>query len=474
MGLPGLEVREAETPEQLAEALSLGELDAAVVDYHLPWTSGPELLRVLHARQPGLPVLLLTGTADERKALDAAHEGLEEYLPKVPESYALLPLLLRFACARARQRQELLESRETLRRVIEGVRDHAIFLLDAEGHVSSWNPGAHAVTGREEEAVQGLPLAALFQPCARPGEAGCEGEGGVDVARVMREASAQGRAAAEGWLVRPGGAHAWVELTVGALRGEGGGGPHGYTAVLRDATARRRTEEFRERLLGVVGHDLRSPLQAILLQAQLLRRTPSASRSTESAASRITLAAERMGRLIADLLDLTRSRLGAGIPVERQPLDLFAHVRHVVEEVELSSGGLGHISLGVSGEGEGEFDPDRVAQVVQNLVSNAMKYGEPGGTVTVRLEGREREVVLSVHNRGTPIPPALLPTLFDPFQRGGGHADTGRLGRGLGLGLYITHEVVLAHGGRVDVTSTAQEGTTFRVHLPRGAPDASH
>ncbi|MBF5045255.1 PAS domain S-box protein [Aggregicoccus sp. 17bor-14] len=250
-------------------------------------------------------------------------------------------------------------------------------------------------------------------------------------------------------------------------------------AVLVDLTERKHAEEqleeaaeFRERFLGIVSHDLRTPLQASMLAASLLLRAEDLPERHQKLARRIATSTERMGRMISELLDFTRSRLGGGIPVERRAVDLAGLCQEVLDEVGLGAG-EGQLQLILEGnEGEGpctgEWDPGRIAQVVQNLVTNALKHGAPGAPVTLRLVGEAEGVRLSVHNRGAPIPPTLLPELFNPFRRGARRSAASGASEGLGLGLYIARAVLAAHGGHIEAHSSAEEGTTFQVYLPRG------
>ncbi|WNG40957.1 PAS domain S-box protein [Archangium violaceum] len=462
---PGLLVEEVEEETQWQRALHQPRFDAVLVDYQLPWTTGLELLHRIQHQWPGVPVLMLTGTADEWQALEAVQEGLEEYLPKTPESYAILPRALRFALERARQRQALVESAETLRTVIQGVHGHAIFLLDPDRRIATWNAGAQAITGYREAQVLGQPFGSLLVPAELHG---------APLERELEEAVRHGVYTGEGWRLRRDGSRFWADITVSALHKEGGA-LRGFAVVLRDATERRhqeedrrRSSEFRERLLGIVSHDLRSPLQAILLQSQLLARKVR-QEPVESATSRIIQSAERMSRMISDLLDFTRGRMGGGIPVDRAPGDLFALTHEVLEELRLTAPQRVITSL-VRGDGLGEWDRDRLTQVVQNLVSNALRHGAADSPVRVELEGEGDPVVLHIQNHGPPIPTGLLPHLFDPFRRGRGLEHGERRSEGLGLGLYIVQEIVHAHGGSIDVTSNAEEGTTFTVHLPRHRP----
>lgn len=233
--------------------------------------------------------------------------------------------------------------------------------------------------------------------------------------------------------------------------------------LLREAQEAAR---LREQVLAIVSHDLRSPLQAIALSATTLLRRPEADAVTLKVAARIAAASERATHLIADLLDFSRARQGP-LPVQPVPTDVQALATRVVEEVRIAHPDR-DLELVLDDGGPTPVDPVRLAQVISNLVGNAVQYSPDHTPVRVAVRGGADEVVLEVHNQGTPIPPEALPVLFEPFQRGQADADERR--GNLGLGLYITQQIVLAHGGRIDVTSTAKDGTTFTVHLPRKLP----
>ncbi len=234
----------------------------------------------------------------------------------------------------------------------------------------------------------------------------------------------------------------------------------------RAEAAARRAAEFGEKLIAIVSHDLRNPLNAIHLSVTQLLHSEALAAREQRIAARISKAADRMKRMISELLDFTRGRLGGGIPIERVPGDLRLVVRQGVEELE-AAWPERTVRLNVEpGRYEGAWDADRLVQVVSNLCSNALQYSPPDSPVSFHLRDGEEAVVLEVHNLGTPIPAEALPSLFDPFRR----ASSG--GGGLGLGLYIVEQVVTGHGGRIEVSSTAPEGTTFRVMLPRQTPPA--
>lgn len=229
--------------------------------------------------------------------------------------------------------------------------------------------------------------------------------------------------------------------------------------------ALKRQSEFEQQLIGIVSHDLRNPLNVISMAAELLRQDETLSPRSLQFVVRIKNATDRAQRLVGDLLDFTKARLGGGIAVRPQPADLHKLVAAVVEEV-----GAAHpdraIALTHHGDGAGEWDPDRLGQAVQNLVTNALKYGAAGAPVTVETRGTGEDVTLVVHNAGAPIPEDKLGVLFEPFERAGAD-DRSSADRSVGLGLYIVRHVIDAHHGKVDVASTAEAGTTFTVTLRR-------
>ena len=229
----------------------------------------------------------------------------------------------------------------------------------------------------------------------------------------------------------------------------------------------RRRADFEQYLIGIVSHDLRNPLGNILLGiSALLRGEELTDRQTKNIV-RIHNAAERANTMIRDLLDFTQARLGGGLRVQRRGVDLQEVFRSVIEEVEATHASR-EVQTSLEGELRGEFDPDRLGQLMQNLLSNALTYS-PEGT-PVRIEARQEEdaVSLSVHNQGNPIPTAQLENIFQPLRRATSALDKGS--RSIGLGLYIVKEVVDAHGGTIAVQSTAERGTTFTVRLPSRMP----
>jgi signal transduction histidine kinase len=220
----------------------------------------------------------------------------------------------------------------------------------------------------------------------------------------------------------------------------------------------------RDQFLDILGHDLRNPLGAITMGATVLRESPSSDERQTRVVTRILNSADRMNRMVGDLLDLTRTRLGTGIPITPKPMDLDPVCHQVVAELEAVHPTC-KLRFRSKGNLRGEWDADRLHQVISNLVANAVQYGCKEGPVSVDAHSQGREVVLAVHNRGAPIPDKAKKSIFEPMVRH--HHGNGGNPAGLGLGLHIASEIVTAHGGTIGVTSTAKKGTTFTVRLPR-------
>jgi two-component system sensor histidine kinase/response regulator len=220
-----------------------------------------------------------------------------------------------------------------------------------------------------------------------------------------------------------------------------------------------------EMFVGILGHDLRNPLSAVLTGAQLLQRQIS-DEAQLRAVRRVISASERMRDMVEQLLDLTRARLGGGLGFVRvrKPLEVAALVNRAADELRGAQPDH-ELRIETSGESTTLGDASRLMQLFSNLIANALHHGSPGAPVVVRVDGHDTEVVVAVHNAGA-IPPALIPRIFDPFREGRGSTRS----RGLGLGLFIAQQIVAAHGGSITVDSSEQEGTAFTVRLPRRLP----
>ena len=229
---------------------------------------------------------------------------------------------------------------------------------------------------------------------------------------------------------------------------------------------KERTEALRlsEMFMAVLGHDLRNPLGAIMASAEVVGMA-SQDENVKQFSRRILSSAQRMTRMIEDLLDVTRARVAGGIPIRPQAMDLQPVLERVLSEIRAIHPTRA-IDVVASGDLHGTWDSERLAQVVSNLVTNALQHGAPDVPVSVEADGSAaQEVTLCVRNGGS-ISEDRRAALFDPFH------DVSRMAEsrnGLGLGLYIVREIVLAHGGNVDVHAGSTNETAFWVRLPRAA-----
>jgi signal transduction histidine kinase len=223
-------------------------------------------------------------------------------------------------------------------------------------------------------------------------------------------------------------------------------------------------KQSKERFLAILGHDLRTPLGAIITSSAFLLESGELEDPALTLVRGIGASSRRMNQMVMDLLDFARTRFGDRIPIVREETDMQKVVRDVVAEVTASSPDR-TVAIETSGDLRGRWDANRLAQMLTNLVGNAVEHGAADAPITVAARGAEREVVLSVHSNGPAIPKNEMRQIFDAMKHGTQNVARDR--RHLGLGLYIVDKIVAAHGGSVDVRSSKEQGTTFTVHLPR-------
>lgn len=230
----------------------------------------------------------------------------------------------------------------------------------------------------------------------------------------------------------------------------------------------RDLSQSKEMFLAILGHDLRTPLGAVITSSKFMLEAGELKEPNLTLTSRIASSSSRMNHMVGDLLDFTRSRLGGGIPIVRADVDMDKIVRDVVDEIVAA---YPHRTIEVSSPvaQRGQWDCARISQVLTNLIGNALEHGSDRTAVSVVTAGDEHEVTMAVHNRGAAIPRDQLSGIFNPMKRKATAPATAGSGRtaNLGLGLYIADRIVTAHKGRIDVDSSEERGTTFTVHLPR-------
>lgn len=374
-------------------------------------------------------------------------------------SQECLLVWVRDVTAERREAEALRQSRALFHSIIEGTTD-AVFAKDAQGRYTLINSAGAQALGRTPQAILGHTDLELFpfpEGLATVGHDQTVLASGCTL--TYEDVETSGRV----WL-----------STKGVLR-NAAGHVAGLFGISRDITARKRLEEerareaqLRERFMSILAHDLGNPLAVIRLTTHMLLSVGGLTSPQHKALTRIESSTERIAEMTRQLLDFTHVRCGEGLPVTIRPVNLEAVCHRVIAEFRVT-----HperlIQLAVEGEAWGSWDELRLAQALSNLLGNALDHGDAASPVFVRAWDEGDVQRLEVHNTGAPIPPELLPRLFDPFRRGT-KSQRGRSGGGLGLGLYIVREIARAHRGTVEVRSSAEEGTVFTLVLPRGAP----
>ncbi|MBZ4417890.1 ATP-binding protein [Myxococcus sp. RHSTA-1-4] len=356
-----------------------------------------------------------------------------------------------------RAREELRRTSEVFRSILEGTTD-AVYTKDLEGRYRMMNPAGARALGFKVEDVVGHTDAELFPPEVARANAANDREILAFGRTVTYEDAQPGAEGPRVWL-----------STKGVLR-DAEGKVFGLFGISRDITQRKWAEEearghaeFQEQLMGIVSHDIRSPLGAIMNWSRVLAESGTAEQAQQTS-KRIATAAVRIERLTRLLLDFTRTRLVGGVAIEPRGMDLKDLAEKVAHEFRVAFPQR-TVEVEHKGNTQGTWDPDRLAQVTSNLVENALKYSPAETPVRLAVRGLRSKVVMEVRNAGRPIPDQLLPHLFEPFRRGPPTART--LKMSYGLGLYIVREIVQAHGGTIEVSSGEAEGTAFTVTLPR-------
>ena len=368
----------------------------------------------------------------------------------------------------SRRTNDLLRRRESeLRLIVESTGD-AIYGLDNQGRCTFVNPACLRALGyRNAESLLGKNMHALVHHTREDGTSYPEDQ--CTIARAFRD----GRdiRIEDEVLWRADGTPFPVIYTSCPLRH--GDETIGAVVTFVDITEQRRLQKelatnahVRDRFAAILGHDLRNPLAAVLMGSKLIANGADTPPRARVLAKRVHCAAERMNRLIADLLDVIRVRSGDALPMAPTVVDLGCVVQHVVSEIEMAHPTL-RIEMDVADGGVlGQWDSDRVAQMCSNLVANAVAHGDPREPIRVEVRQSPEFATMTVSNGGPPIPSALLPHVFEVFRKGLAASREHRE-RGLGLGLFICRQIALAHGGDIAVRSDSRE-TAFTVRLPRG------
>jgi PAS domain S-box-containing protein len=368
-----------------------------------------------------------------------------------------------------RQREELLRrSEERFRLLVEGISDYAIFMLDRDGRVASWNAGASRLNGYSAQEIIGQHFS-VFYPKEVLDKKWPEQE--------LAMAREHGRFEDEGQRVRKNGSTFWAHVVVTPLY-DGHGELMGYAKITRDLTDRKRVEalERAERqtneFLAMLAHELRNPLAPISNALNLLARKPAADATEQWVRDVLERQTGQMSRLVDDLMDVSRITRSA-ISLTREPVDM-RHVVRVAADASLQwMEARGHsLLLGLpDDELAVQGDEVRLVQVVQNLLDNAAKYTPQGGRIEVRARRDARGIMVSVKDNGVGMEPDMLRAAFELFRQGRQGLD--RPEGGLGIGLTLVRRLVALHGGTVEALSAGPgKGSEFVVRLPAAGAGA--
>ncbi|MBF5042371.1 PAS domain-containing sensor histidine kinase [Aggregicoccus sp. 17bor-14] len=370
--------------------------------------------------------------------------------------------------------EELRQSEERFRLIVDSVRDYAIFMLDPKGHVATWNQGAQRIKGYSADEIIGSHFSRFYP---------AEDLAWDKPAMELEVATREGRFEDEGWRIRKDGSRFWANVIITALRDKTGE-LRGFAKVTRDFTDRKHAEEQRElhtlreavrardEFLSVASHELKTPLTPIQLKLSglllALHRNPGESPPAARLERDLEMAnrqVRKLSDLIEELLDVSRINSGP-LRLDPAPMELGALAREVVARYAPQASALGSsVELHCEGPVQGTWDRRRLEQVVTNLLSNAIKYGA-GQPIRVEVAQEGTQAVLRVADRGIGILPEHLPRIFDRFVRGVSERNFG----GLGLGLFIAHQITEVHGGTIEVQSAPNEGSTFTMRLPPRPP----
>ena len=409
---------------------------------------------------------------DREVKSESGHWYLRRVLPYRTLDNRIDGIVITFVDVTGRRLAELAqrEVEERYRLMIANVKDYAIVMLDEQGVILTWNSGAEQIFGEDESVAIGKNYQFLFTAEDRQ----------VAVPREdLTTARETGQTVFERWYQHHEGRRFWAAGTLNALKANSAAIP-GFVLILSDSTNQKRVEEHLQRahqeseelntakdqFLATVSHELRTPLSAILLWSQMINQGLLEGDEFKEATLAIQHNAESQQRLIEDLLDTSRICSGK-LRLNQVEIKPAQVIRGAIESVMPAAAAKGvKIMFDLPADvGVVVADPDRLQQVIWNLLNNAVKFTPVGGDVWIDLTREAEEIVIHVADTGVGIPPAMMARLFDRFFQV--ESPQSRTQGGLGLGLAITRQLIELHGGAIDVQSRDPEpGTVFTIRLP--------
>ena len=351
---------------------------------------------------------------------------------------------------------------EMFRLLVENVRDYAIFMLDPQGYVTSWNTGAQHIKGYTREEIVGKHFSTFYSD-----DANARHWPQHELAMAIE----QGRFEDEGWRVRKDGSQFWANVVITPVY-DGEKRLRGFAKITRDLTARRKVEELQRterqmnEFLAMLAHELRNPLSPIQSALDVADRKPEDPETARWARSIIQRQARNLSRLVDDLLDISRITRGS-ISLQREPVDLKTTIRQVIESLTIAAADRQRTIEVALPERDLYIDADplRVAQIFSNIIGNAFKYTQQGGRIAIQATAADEYVAIAITDDGLGIAPELLPRVFDLFVQGDRALD--RPQGGLGVGLTIARRLADLQGGTLTATSAGSGlGSRFTLTFP--------
>jgi len=363
--------------------------------------------------------------------------------------------------------EALRQSEERFRLLIEGVTDYAIYMLDPEGGITSWNTGAQRIKGYSREEIIGSHVSRFYTPedleAGRPWE---------EIATARRT----GRAEVEGWRVKKTGERFWARTVISSLH-DSDGHLRGFAKVTQDLSERRHVQDLEKaaqnvnEFIATLAHELRNPLAPIRNAVHIMSQVPAGDPAQKAMRDTIDRQSAQLSRIVEDMIDIARITRGA-LAIERRRLDIADVVRHAVETSTPVIQAGGH-SLEIDLAAEPTFvtgDLQRLAQVLSNILNNAARYTPAGGSIAVRARVEDGQAVVRVRDSGRGIEPEMIDRIFDMFVQG--RAPLQRVGGGLGIGLALARRIAELHGGTVEAQSEGPgRGSEFTLRLSLAKPE---
>jgi PAS domain S-box-containing protein len=504
--------------EQALRRLEESDFALVLLDVQMQGMDGFKTAQLMRARERSrhVPIIFLTAyDTTDFPPVRAYSLGAVDYLtkPLVPEilraKVAGFVELYRKSERLQRQAEQLRQSEQQIRTLVQDVKDYAIFLLDPQGQVAGWNAGAESIYGYRADEIIGQHFGRF---CPEPD---------VQQGKPQREvaiAAAEGKYAEEGWRVRKDGSQFWASVVMTALR-DTAGHLKGFSKIIRDLTERKRAEEALQRaneelearvrdrtaeltranqalqaevrqreraqealkaaarrkdeFMAMLAHELRNPLAPVRNGLYILRERSGDRAVVEQVREMMDRQINHMARMVDDLLDSSRLTRGR-VTLHPERVDLARLLRLSAEDHRgtLDSAGLALRLEIADGPVWIEGDATRLTQVFHNLLENAGKFTNRGGSVCVSLQTAEDQAVIRIADTGSGIDATMLPRLFEPFTQEDRSLDRSR--GGLGLGLALAKNLIELHGGTIEAASPgAGHGAEFTIRLPLQAEPGS-